>query len=403
MPTSTAKRLTVVGGDGAWLTTSTGQRLIDATAGLWHANIGHGREEVARAAYDQMVKLETYHVFGCFANEPALRLADRLAQMVPTAASKVMFTSGGSDAIDLACKLARRHWQLEGYPAKSIILSRQRAYHGLHAYGTSITGLQYNRDGYGAESLVPETARISADNIDMVRAEIESIGASRIAAIIAEPVQGTGGIWPPSAGYLESLQELSRENNIIFIVDEVITGFGRTGQMFASDRWNLSPDIIVMAKGITSGYAPLGAVAVSPRIADRYFDSPDAPLFRHGLTYSGHATACVVAETNLDIIEREGLVARAAQLEGILAEAVEPLRSHRLVRDVRAGAGFLAGIQLQPIVSGDAIAETVAASGVITRVIHDNTLQISPPFVVTSDEVQFIADSIASAIDAYDA
>ena len=166
MPTARAKRLVLTGGQGAWLESSTGQRLLDATASLWHANIGHGRAGIAQAAYEQMRKLETYHTFGRFANEPALRLADRLVEIGPIPGAKVMLTSGGSDSVDLACKLARRHWQLEGRPGKKIILSRIGAYHGLHAYGTSIAGLPYNRDGYGTSSLVPETARISTNDID---------------------------------------------------------------------------------------------------------------------------------------------------------------------------------------------------------------------------------------------
>ncbi|MEO7351205.1 MAG: aminotransferase class III-fold pyridoxal phosphate-dependent enzyme, partial [Marmoricola sp.] len=260
MPTARAKRLVITGGQGAWLETSTGQRLLDATASLWHANIGHGRERLARAAYDQMVKLETYHTFGRFSNEPALELADRLAEMGPIPGAKVMLTSGGSDSVDLACKLARRHWQLEGRTAKKIILSRDGGYHGLHAFGTSVAGLQYNRDGYGTPSLIPETARISTNDIDEVRRSVTELGPENIAAIIAEPVIGTGGVIGPAEGYLEGLEELCRRHDILLIADEVITGFGRTGRQFASQRWGIRPDLVTMAKGVTSGYAPLGGV-----------------------------------------------------------------------------------------------------------------------------------------------
>ncbi len=406
MPTARAKRLVITGGDGAWLTTSTGQRLLDATASLWHANVGHGRERIARAAYDQMRKLETYHTFGRFANEPALRLADRLAALGPIRGAKVMLTSGGSDSVDLACKLARRHWQLEGRGQKKVILSRHCAYHGLHAFGTSIAGLQYNRDGYGTESLVPETARISTNDIDQVRAELEQIGPDNVAAIIAEPVIGTGGVVGPADGYLEGLAALTCEHDILLIADEVITGFGRAGRMFGSQRYGITPDLITMAKGITSGYASLGGVLVSPRVADRFFAGPpdgDAPMFRHGLTYSGHATACVVAEANLDVIEEEDLVERAAHLETVLEKTVDPLRTHHLVADVRAGAAFMAGVQLRDDVSGDAVAEACTEAGVLIRTIHNNTLQICPPFVTTEDEVALIAQTIAQALDTYPA
>lgn len=404
MPTALAKRLVITDGDGAWLTTSTGKRLLDATASLWHANVGHGRDRIARAGYDQMRKLETYHTFGRFANEPAMRLADRLVALGPVPDAKVMLTSGGSDSVDLACKLARRHWQLEGRGTKKVILSRHGAYHGLHAYGTSIAGLQYNRDGYGTESLVPETARIATNDITQVRAEVDQIGAENIAALIVEPVIGTGGVIGPADGYLQALAALAGEHDILLIADEVITGFGRTGRMFGSQRYGITPDLVTMAKGITSGYAPLGGVLVAPRVADRFFAGPaggDAPMFRHGLTYSGHATACVVAETNLDIIAEEDLVERAAHLETVLAKAVAPLSTHDLVAEVRAGDAFMAGIQLRAEVSGDAVAEACTDAGVLIRTIHDNTLQICPPFVTTEDEITLIAQTISQVLDNY--
>ena len=406
MPTARAKRLVITRGEGAWLTTSTGQRLLDATASLWYANIGHGRERIARAAYEQMTRLETYHTFGRLANEPALRLADRLVALGPIPGAKMMLTSGGSDSVDLACKLARRHWQLEGRGTKKVILSRHGAYHGLHAFGTSIAGLQYNRDGYGTESLVPETARIATNDIDQVRAQIEQIGTENIAAVIAEPVTGTGGVVGPADGYLDGLASLARAHDILLIADEVITGFGRTGRMFGSQRYGITPDLMTMAKGITSGYAPLGGVLVSPRVAGRFFAGPpggDAPMFRHGLTYSGHATACVVAEANLDILEEENLVERAAHLETVLEKAVEPLRTHHLVAEVRAGDAFMAGIQLRHDVCGDEIAEACTDAGVLIRTIHNNTLQICPPFVTTEDEISLIAETITRALDAYPA
>lgn len=399
MPTSQAHRLTIKGGEGAWLTTSDGQRLLDATASLWHANVGHGRERIARAAYEQMKTLETYHVFGRFANEPALDLADRLADIGPIDGGRVMLTSGGSDSIELACKLARRHWQLEGKPEKTTIVSRETAYHGLHGYGTSIAGLEYNRDGYGSQSLIPETLRIPANDIAAATAMLTAHGTDNIAAIVFEPVIGTGGIVGPADGYLAGLQAFARANDILLIVDEVITGFGRVGTLFACERYDIRPDMVVMAKGLTSGYAPLGAVLVSPRIADRFFDGADAPMFRHGLTYSGHATACVVAQENLDIIEEEGLVEQSAHLENVLARAVAPLADHPLVAEVRSGSAFLAGIQIVPDVKGDDVAFECVRRGVLTRTIHANTLQICPPFVATEAEVELIATTIAEALD----
>jgi adenosylmethionine-8-amino-7-oxononanoate aminotransferase len=376
----------------------------DATASLWHANIGHGRERLARAAYEQMCRLETYHTFGRFANEPALRLADRLVELGPIRDAKVMLTSGGSDSVDLACKLARPHWQLEGRREKTMIVSRLGAYHGLHAFGTSIAGLAYNRDGYGTDSLVPETVRVATNDIEQVRDQLVEIGPEKVAAIITEPVIGTGGVIGPADGYLDGLAQLARDNDILFIVDEVITGFGRAGEMFASQRYGLTPDLMVMAKGISSGYAPLGGVLVASRITDRFFTDPvdgTAPMLRNGLTYSGHATACAVAEANLDILQEEGLVERSAYLECVLDKAIAPLRDHPLVKEVRSGAAFMAGIHLRDGVVGDRVAEACTDAGVLIRTIHDNTLQISPPFVTTENEVVLIATTIAEALDGY--
>jgi len=399
MPTALAKRVTIVEGRGATVITADGAELLDAPAGLWHANVGHGREAIARVAYEQMVKLETYHVFGRFVNDVALSLADRVTALGPVPDAKVFWTSGGSDSVDLACKLARRHWQLEGRPEKRIILSRHNAYHGLHGFGTSIAGLEYNRDGYGTDSLIPETARIPTNDLAATEAIIADIGPERIAAVVAEPVIGTGGVIAPAPGYLEGLQRLAREHDILFIADEVVTGFGRTGTMFACERFGLEPDLVLMAKGITSGYAPLGGVLVAPRVWDRYFNSDDAPILRHGITYSGHATACAVGHANLDILEQEHLLERSAELEGVLHNAIQPLADHPLVAEVRSGTGFLAGVQLRADVPGEAVVDACIDNGLLTRLIHDNTLHICPPFVVTDDEVSFIAKTIRVALD----
>jgi len=402
MPTALEKRVTIVGGRGATVITADGAELLDAPAGLWHANVGHGREAIARVAYEQMLKLETYHVFGRFVNDVALSLADRVAALGPVPDAKVFWTSGGSDSVDLACKLARRHWQLEGRPEKRIILSRHNAYHGLHGFGTSIAGLEYNREGYGTDSLIPETARIPANDLAAAEAQIAEIGPERIAAVVAEPVIGTGGVIAPAPGYLEGLQRLARQHDILFIADEVITGFGRTGTMFASVRFGLEPDMVLMAKGITSGYAPLGGVLIGRRVWHRFFSS-DAPILRHGITYSGHATACAVAHANIDILEEEHLLERSAELEGVLHRAVQPLADHPLVAEVRSGTGFLAGVQLRADVPGEAVVDACLDAGLLTRLIHNNTLHICPPFVVTDDDVSFIAKTIRVALDNFTA
>ena len=399
MPSIRRQQVAIVSGKGPWLTTDDGRVLLDGAGVLWYANVGHGREEIARAAYDQMCELETHHVFGRFLNRPAAALADRLAALAPIPDAKVILTSGGSDSVDVALKLARRHWQLEGRTSKKIVLSRDHAYHGLHAYGTSVGGLEFNREGYGTPSLIPETARVSHDRIGEVADSIAEIGPENIAAIIAEPVMGTGGVYPPPPGYFEGLQELCRAHEILLVLDEVITGFGRVGAMFAATRYGITPDMVVLAKGVTSGYAPLGGVLVSSRVWQRFFDGDDAPVFRHGLTYSGHATGCAVAMKNLDILESEQLPSRVLDLEPVLAAELEALRALPGVADVRY-AGLMGGVELAPGVDGDAVVRHAEDNGVIVRNLPRNVIMMSPPLVVTVDELASIPRAVGAALRA---
>ena len=398
MSTAAANRVTIVGGEGAWIETDQGVHLLDATAGLWHANIGHGRERLALAAAAQIRKLETYHTFGTFVNDQAVALADRVAAISPIEDAKVFFVSGGSDAIETAAKLARRFWQLQGQTNKRIIVSREWAYHGLHGFGTSIGGIPYNREGYGSESLIPETARVPANDADALEAEILRLGPDRVAAVFAEPIIGTGGVILPAPGYLQRVEQICQEYDVLFVADEVITGFGRTGEMFASGLFDLHPDMVVVAKGITSGYAPLGGVLIGPRVWEPFF-AEGGPIFRHGVTYSGHATACAVAQANLDVIEEEQLVARVATLSPVLEQAMSPLAKHPHVTEVRTGIGLLAGVQLAPEVDGAAIARACLEAQVVIRIITNNTIQISPPFVIAEDELWRITGAIAAALD----
>ncbi|MGW4126123.1 aminotransferase family protein [Nocardia sp. NPDC004711] len=395
IPSILGRQIVIERGDGCYLHTTDGRRLFDGTAGLWHANIGHAHPALAEAAHTQMLKLETYHIFARFANDQALGLAERLAGLSPIRDPKVILNSGGSDAIDVACKLARRHWQREGRSTKTIILSREHAYHGLHAYGTSIAGLDFNREGYGTDSLVPETARVPVHDADALKSTIADLGAENIAAIVTEPIQGTGGVNPPVPGYLETLQQLCRENDILFVLDEVITGFGRTGTMFAADRFGLEPDLITFAKGVTSGYAPLGGVLVSPKVWQPfYIDDPATPIFRHGATYAGHATACAVAQANLDVLEQNNLLDHVSALEQQLASELAQLAAHRpSVADVRV-AGFLGGVTLTDCVSAETAADALIDLGFISRPLRGNTLQISPPFITTDDELTAFIDAI---------
>lgn len=399
MPSVLDHRIVIVRGRGSTVWTAAGDQLLDATAGLWHANIGHGRAEVAEAAHRQMLRLETYHAFGFFSNDVALTLADRLAVLSPVPDAKVLFTSGGSDGVDAAAKLARRHWQLAGLPEKTVILSRADSYHGLHAFGSSLSGPDMYRDGYGEGTLVPDTGRFSSTDAEDLSRVAADLGVCRIAAIILEPVIGSGGVIAPPPGYLERVQEQADRLNALLIVDEVVTGFGRTGRWFASERWSLRPDLLITAKGITSGYAPLGAVLVAERVWAPYFSGDHAPVFQHGLTYSGHATAAAIAHANLDILEREELIDRAARLEGVLIDALAPLGSHPAVREIRTGGGLLAGVVLEPDVDAAALVRRTLERGVIVRALRNGVLQISPPFVITDDEVGIIASTLRKALD----
>ncbi len=388
VPSVLGRQLVIDRGAGSYIWTIDGRRLFDGTAGLWHANVGHGRHELARVAAEQMQRLETYHIFGRFVNDKALALGERLAALSPIPDAKVILNSGGADSIEVACKLARRHWQREGRSTKKIVLSREYAYHGLHAFGTSIAGLDFNREGYGTESLVPETARIPLHDLDAAAAVIADIGAENIAALVTEPVLGTGGVHPPREGYLAGLAALCRDNDILLIFDEVITGFGRTGTMFAAERFGVTPDLLTFAKGVTSGYAPLGGVLVSQQIWQPfYLDEPNTPIFRHGATYAGHATAAAVALANLDILDREGLLERVKELEAQLAEGLARLDVTRpSVSEVRV-CGLLAGVALTDDCDAVAVTDALLDRGFVARPLRGNTVQLSPPFITTDAEL----------------
>jgi adenosylmethionine-8-amino-7-oxononanoate aminotransferase len=398
-PTVLGRQLVIDRGEGSYIFTGDGRRLFDGTAGLWHANIGHSNPELAEVAFNQMKRLETYHIFARFTNDKALALGERLAEISPIDRSKVILNSGGSDAIDVACKLARRHWQREGRASKKVILSREFAYHGLHAFGTSIAGLDFNREGYGTDSLVPETARVSFNDPQHVAAVVAEVGAENIAAIVTEPVQGTGGVNPPVPGYLEAIQKICRENDILLLLDEVITGFGRLGTMFAAERYGIEPDMVIFAKGITSGYAPLGGVLVSPRVWEPfYIDSPDTPIFRHGATYAGHATAAAVALRHLEILERDQLVPRVKELETVLRTEFDKLaRQQAAVTDVRV-AGLLGGVTLADHLKAEQVCDDLIELGYVARPLRGNTIQVSPPFIISDKELTLFVTAIEQAI-----
>ena len=399
MPTVLAgPQSVIVKGEGASITTAEGERLLDAAGGLWYANVGHGRVEIAEAAAEQLRTLETWHIFGKYANQPALDLANKIASVAPFDDAKVIFTSGGSDSVDMALKLARRHWQLQGRPEKLTVVSRKDGYHGLHAYGTSVAGLAFNRDGFGPGTLIPETLLVDQWDIKAAERTIREFGGEKIAAFITEPVMGVGGVVPPPAGYFERIKELAKEFGFLIIADEVVTAFGRLGTWTASERLGLEPDLITFAKGVTSGYLPLGGVIVAPSVSKQFYEGADAPILHQGLTYSGHATAAAVGLKNLEILEREDLLGHVRELEPVLADELEQLRGHAGVKDVRY-IGLMGGVVLADGISGLDVVGALERRGVHLRNLPNNILQISPPFIITEDELRTVARGIRDALD----
>jgi len=401
MATVKDDELVLVRGRGARVWDEAGREYVDAKAGLWYSAIGHGRAEIGDAAAAQMRQLEAYDTFAGTANRPALELAERVSGLAPMEGAAVFFTTGGSDAVDTAGKLALRYWSAVGSPDKRIIVHRERSYHGMNAYGTSLAGIPGNLEGFG--TLVPETEGVNENDTDALE-QLFSDHGERIAAFIGEPVIGAGGIFHPTAGYWDRVQELCRRHDVLLIADEVICGFGRLGTWFGCHRFSITPDLVTCAKGLTSGYLPLGAVLASQRVQEPFFTTPGAAMFRHGYTYSGHPAACAAGLANLDVIERENLVERVAQLEGVLAGAVEPLREQPLVSDVRSGAGLLAAVEIAPDARAadpsliDRLVAACRERGVLTRGLAGHSLQISPPFVISEQEISTIAAVFADAL-----
>lgn len=384
----------VARGEGAYIWDREGNRYLDATAGLWFTNVGHGRREIADAVAAQLSTLAHYSNFGDLTAPVTEDLARRLAEIAPVPGSKILFTSGGSDSVDTAAKLARRYWHEMGKPGKTLIVGRRLAYHGMHFAGTALGGLAPNREGYG--ELVPDARTVEWDDAKALTALIEEVGAERIAAFFCEPIIGAGGVYLPPEGYLTEVRRLCRENDILFVADEVVTGFGRIGgSWFASTRLGLEPDLMTTAKGLTSGYVPMGAVFAAPRVAEPFFSGA---WFRHGYTYGGHAGAAAAAMANLDIIEREGLLDASKSLESLLHEHLSPLAAHARVSEVRSGLGAVAAVQLADPSEGPAMVKALRAQGVSGRAAGQGALQISPSFVITEQQVAELAAGIVRAL-----
>ncbi len=398
------REVVITSGEGAVITDTNGTEYIDATAALWFCNVGYGRREIADAVAEQLARIPGYSSFGAYTTDATLRVADRLTALAPFPNAVVFLGSGGSDAIDTAAKLARRYWDVVGKPHKTLLVSREHSYHGMHAMGTSLGGIPALRNGYGGEPFIAEVVHVPALDVDATARVFEQ-RRDEIAAFVGEPVIGAGGVIPPTEHYWRDITALCKRYDVLLIADEVITGFGRMGELWGSQRFGIEPDMITFAKGVTSGYMPLGGVLINERVSAPFWDEPIAgAIFRHGYTYSGHAGAAAAALANLDIIEREELVERVRILEPTLATAVRRLEGAPMVGEIRT-IGLTAAVALQPAIlerdptAPDKVVAAALQHGVASRVLRAHAIHISPPFVITEDQIDAMVDGIGNALE----
>jgi len=414
-PPGTIPQLMFASGAGATLTDVEGREYVDGMASLWNVNVGYGRAELADAAATQMKSLAFSSAYGGFSTKPAIELAAKLAELAPGDLDVTYFASGGAEANDTAYKVARLYWKLRGEPARVNIVSRLRDYHGLTYGATSATGLANFWKGF--EPLAPgflhapspDPYRYSGEGsageayVKALEDVVLRAGAATVAAVVVEPVQGAGGVIVPPQDYFPLLRQACNKYGLLLIADEVITGFGRTGRWFAMEHWNVQADLMVFAKGVTSGYLPLSGVMLTRAVHDT-LKTAKGP-FQHGFTYSGHPTACAVGLRNLQILEDEHLVERAAERGAYLLQRLQELRSHEIVGDVR-GLGLVAAIELVRDRATKELFEASAGAarrvwlaaleeGVIVRPLTGDVLAMSPPFVISNEQI----DRIVSVLD----
>ncbi len=413
-----------VEGSGAIIKDSAGQEYIDGLSGLWNVAIGHGREELAQAAYEQMRKLAFYSAYVGSTNEPAVRLAEKLAELFYPSINTFFFTSGGAESNESAFKTARFYWKAVGKPDKVKFISRMKGYHGVTMAAMSATGLPaywpmfeprvpgfVHIDSPYPYRFVNKTPGVS-DGVAAANLLEEAIlreGPETVAGFIAEPVQGAGGVIPPQDDYFTRIREICDQYEVLLIADEVITGFGRTGRWFGLEHYGIEPDIASFAKAITSGYVPLGGIGVNDTIRDVIETVPGDKRWMHAFTYSGHPTGCAVALANLAIIEGEGLVQRAGEVGDYMLKALQELEEMPTVGNVR-GKGLMAAVELVadkaskeafPAAAGVGVKvqKEMTKRGLYTRVVGD-TICIAPPFVTPTETidrlVQIVGESIAA-------
>lgn len=387
--------ITITSGKDALVFDDAGNEYIDGMASLWYANVGHGREEIAEAIADQARTLAAYHTFDPFSNTPTELAAAKIAELSPFDSARVFFGSSGSEAVDTAMKFARIAQREAGHPEKQIIVSRERGYHGTNYGGTSVQGIAPNREGFG--ELLPGVINVVADDDEAMKRVFAEHG-DEIAAVITEPIQGAGGVWPPPDGYLSHLRDLCDTYGAFLIHDEVITGFGRTGEWFASQFYGVTPDMITFAKGVTSGYVPLSGVIVGPTV-QAALETNDDFILRTGYTFSGHPVACTAALKCIEIQEREDLLGRATGIGNRLSSGLRALRDEGLLTDVR-GEGAVWGISVPEGVNVVEVRDALLDEGVIIRPIPPNHLTMCPPLVISDDQIDRIVEAIGTTLRA---
>jgi putrescine---pyruvate transaminase len=413
----------IMRGDGPYLWDSEGKRILDGMSGLWTANVGHSRRELAEAAYEQMLKLPFYNTFFRTTHPPVVELARKLAEIAPDNLNQVFFASSGSESNDTAIRLIRHYWTLKGEPKRRIIVSRKNAYHGstiaagsmsgmahmhLHSYPV-YEGFRHIMDPYwygeSFEGESPEAFGLRAARA--LEEEILAVGPENVAAFAAEPVQGAGGVKIPPETYWPEVQRIVDKFGILFLADEVITGFGRLGTWFASQYYGIRPNIITFAKAVTSGYIPLSGIIVDDKIAGELMAHDDD--FHHGYTFSGHPVACAVALKNIQIIEEEGLVPRVKEFGApTLAKMLAKFKDHPLVGEVRS-VGLLGAIELvadkhtrrrfaDPGRVGLICRDHFFREGFIMRAVFD-TMVTAPPLIWTQTQFDEAEEVIGRALD----
>ena len=388
----------VVAGDGNYVETEDGARLLDATAGgVACVILGHGRTEIADAVGEQLRTLEYHCLFG-YSHPRAEELAEAVADRTPGDLNRVFFTNSGSEAVETALKVARAFWRRVGQASKTGFVSLHRGYHGMNFGGISIGGLTENRSAFGP--LLEGCTQVQAHEIDALERELLYRDPSTIAAVVMEPVQAAGGVYPPPEQYLSEVRALCDRNDVLLVLDEVVCGFGRLGHWFGGHRYGVVPDIMTVAKGLTSAYVPMGAAIAGSRISEAFVDPEGTIELMHGYTYSGHPAACVAGLKVIEILEREGLVHHSLQTGLHLQERFSTLDSLPAVAEIR-GEGMLGAVELAGDAPEPLVAEAqrrIQSAGVLVRAQADH-LGIYPPFTFTDAEVDRVVDTVGTVLE----